>query len=341
MAVEQETKEEEFSAELTPREVLIAQGDDPDSASADEPNDGPTGEFQDSPADDSSDAHEETAHEEPAQTWLNDEYFAMADSYGLTLEDVQEMSGPEELMRMGKVLRQIPVAQQQDALAAGADTAEEEEEKEEGHPGFADGKINPKWFEDEGYDEVTVMIAKQLLQTQEGLSDFRSTSAPVMEGYAMEQQAKEINAFHDSLDKLDGEFFGKSIDEDGSPITQLEPVSSGRRQKMLEAVSYVASDLADRQRSQGRTPQLPGYDKLAEMAYPLAFPEESEKGHRAGREEKLVKQSSKRRRAGGTNGATSSNRVARSDGPWDASYLINDPDLTKKWNSYGETNGVR
>jgi hypothetical protein len=338
----QETTEEaEFSPELTERETLIAQGLDPDASPPPE-DDPPAGEeiAATPPADEvpSEPAELEVGEtsEEGPKTWLNDEYFALADSYGLSMDDVKSMSGPEELARVGRALDNQIVLPVEEKVPA------EPEPEEEAHPAFAGGKIDPKWFEDEGYDDVTINIAKQLRTTQEVLEKHQNSSDAILGHYALEQQTKELNLFHDAVDKLDPEFYGNSIDDAGKPIAKLPDNFAERRQKNLEGVSDIATELAERQRAQGKAPSLPGYDVLVGMAHKKLFPEAELKGATSSKEREaaLTKQSKKRRKAGGSSGATVSNRVPRSTGPFDAAELANDPELTTLWNSFQEANGV-
>jgi hypothetical protein len=330
-----EATEPEVSMELTDREVLIAQGGDPDE----------TPEVEETAEGFATDSSEVSDADATPQTWLNDDYFALADSYGLSMDDVKSMAGPEELHRMGKVLEgRTDHAPAENVPEEAAEATQREDEPDV--PGFKDGKIDPEWFEEEDYDDTTVMIAKQLRstqdnldKTQESLSQYKSNSDVILENYAREQQAREINAFHDSLDKLNPEFYGNTIDEDGNPVTQLPAEFADRRQKMLEAVTELATGISDSYRSRGEAPRLPGYDDLSEMAQEKIFPEIKKKAGSAKRAEQLKRQSVKRRRAGSSNGRAVSNRVPRSNSPFDSSELENDPELTKLWNSFAEANG--
>ena len=337
---------------LSDREIAIAQGQDPDQdASAPEGDTDDTTAGETSEADETAEGVSKEASPEEAEdpeTWIDNEAIQTAESYGLEAGDLEGFDSLEEFNRATRLLAkqasnfaiQSDPQQEREEPAESPDPTPAEAKEELDHPAFdKDGNVDPEWFEKEEYDEATVMLARSFRKTQDKLNQSQQDQNLMWEHVAIEEQNRQINAFHDTMDKLDPEFYGKSLDEDGNPIERLPEEHGERRQKTLVSYQALVDSMTAMQKANGKQVKLPSEEALRVQAHEIAHPERTRKVKSIQQVAKLRKQSNKRRRVGSSNGAQRSNRVAMSAEQIVADDLINDPELIAAYRGYQEENG--
>lgn len=337
-------KQEVASEELvlTPREIAIARGEDPDAVqdTAGEAQDGQAGAadtVQDAASAQNSDsaggvvAGEEAGAGagEPAggkdasrpAAWIDADTREMAASYGLSEEELKDFSGAEEFRRFARIVDQKTLR--------GKPEPEKPVEKPVEKPAGAKtdtvsaDEIDPEEYEKEGYDPSTLKLVrshKALLdktaKLEQALSAFQSQQVDAIE----KQKAR---TFHEAVDELGADVFGKMFRENGTVSGEFNAKNEEAREKLFWSARKILDD------TMARTGTAPPLKVVLQRAYQAEFAEELRKRDRAELQERLEKQSRARRPSPGRGRSlVSADEAGEVD---EATRVANHPAIVKAW----------
>lgn len=273
--------EEKGSLELTDREKAIAHGEDPDAVGAEDAEeegdeaDGTEAEVKD-------DAASGGGKEAPGSDWIDDDVKELAESYGIDEESLGSFADAADFKRFAAIYeKQLAATPEKADDKGGKKVADPPPAKEEEVVADEDG-LDPKWFEDNGYDEQTVKIVKAVTRMQGMAARIEQLEQQLAE----EGTRREREAFDREIGTL-GDRYGA-----GDKLTKAQKEA---RSKLADAVEVVSQTLAKRGEKASRAVVL----KRAEL---VAFGDEILAEEREKQKEALSqsvkKQSAKRRSVG-------------------------------------------
>lgn len=258
------------------------------------------------------------AEETPESNWYEDEdVVELASRYGLTAEELQDLGDAKQFEKTIRIL---------DARADKLRQTPEEAEQEQPED---DALLDPQHFRDAGFDEDSITLVenvnKRTLENRQLRSEVEMMKQVVYQQMLDQQRA----AFHDSLDRLDGDFFGNSK-------KKLSKEQLDRRNKAaLEAQKLVEPDL---ERTKKGVPAKYGtMDELCSRSFERAFPEAAAKRLGKQRAATLKRQAKQVRPVGA--GANVTRRPSSKQSKESLSYedqvsdLIENDELKEYWDS--------
>jgi len=313
---------------LTDREVSIARGEDPETAG--ELEEDATEEADGMEAVEEEDGASEAEGTDADSSWVNDDVKKLAESYGIGEEGLSaNFQNESEFRRFAAMLSKYGVEKQGEQTVAEQNTEEavepaQEKAHEEAHDEAHDGApaaLDPKWFEENGYDEQTVKIVDTLVKS-EALVQQLTDRIGKLEGMLEESGKQQETALLErAIDDVGGRF-GSS----GS----LSDEQRAARDKLLEAAEVVKQSLEKR----GETTVTAA--TLLRRAELLAFGDEilAEESARAKEAlaDKVKKQSAKRRPVG-RNTKPPVRRELPGEAEDPVKAIANSPEVLEFWNS--------
>ena len=319
----------------TPRILAIARGEDPDAITS-EAEPGPVDEPE---AEDAGEVAEDPADDAPEQTsWVTEGDKQRALAYGLDPEDLAAYSSREEF---GRVTRAIDkAASRRDpspAKSVEAPAPKAEEIADDTKPRDANGRLNLAYYE-KNFDEATV----ELVRDQIAKDDLIAKQNQAIESFRQEQEEAAAvrygNEFHLAAEKLNPEFFGRTVDKSGLPI-QLSQVELERRTKLWDAGRFISNWMLEEQARNGLQPSLPPWETILAQAKELpgireelaahsqAAQKASKQASRTDELKRLAAQSQRRRPVAQTAGAHAAYRGAPSSDPHSTEAILQHPDV--------------
>ncbi len=346
-----EGAKEEFV--LTPREIAIAQGKDPDTATKSESGDakegGGAGKIAEAPvltdagpaaveALSGTDAHPDPTDDEAvtglaaeaeagdkevsAPDWATSDVQGLAVSYGLSVEDLAEMSGPDEFLRLARRLDRALQAETKPV------EAQPEQKLAEKPPTKAEvAELNAEAFANYEPEVQAFVKSHAALQAEHraNLERVDKLERAVADYFASQQKSQEdarTMAFHRALDKLDPELFGKSLD--GDTALDLDPKFHAVRKQVRDTAEQILPALV--RQNGGKMPSL---EVVLARAYRVEFAAELIARERKAYQEKVAAQAAKRRPAPGKTKAVEAAQAEVELTP--AQKIANHPDVVKAW----------
>ena len=305
---------------LTDREISIARGEDPETAG--ELEEDATEEADGMDAVEEEDGASEAEGKDADSSWVNDDVKKLAESYGIGEEGLSaNFQNESEFRRFAAMLSKYGVEQQgEQPESEQASEPAHDEAHDEAHEEAHDS-LDPKWFEENGYDEQTVKIVDTLVKS-EALVQQLTDRIGKLEGMLEESGKQQETALLErAIDDIGGRF-GSS----GS----LSDEQRTARDKLLEAAEVVKQSLEKR----GETTVTAA--TLLRRAELLAFGDEilAEEGARAKEAlaEKVKKQSAKRRPVG-RNTKPPVRRELPGEAEDPVKAIANSPEVLEFWNS--------
>lgn len=322
--------------ELTPREIAIAEGRDPDEPAevaetevvvADEPEvEQPAGEVADSEV---SDPPADT----PAGPWYSNYDRQYAEHHGLSEWHLQQFESRDEFRKAAALLdatssrrqepKPEPVKPQAEAPAEYVDKP------------IVDGKLNVEFYRKNGYDEPTIAA---LQYQQERLTSFEQRFADQEKKAAEQQQyaqqaeeERQYAAFNQAADSIRPDFYGKSVDDYGNPV-RLTPEQQQRRDTLLDEVYWLTQRIAYEQERKGMRVAIPSYNALIKQAEPRAFGEELKRLDSGKKASAAQAQARTIRPAAGSVGAGSARRAPTTPASESVADIAHDPEVIEAWN---------
>lgn len=370
--------------ELTQREIAIAQGDDPDDFGAgvyddvepgtaeettetteetvDEPEETAVEESDaddsDQPGDeadpDSDDDDGSDVDDEPAD-WVSDDLRELGASYGLTpekmrsgfrdaghfLQQARDYDRGQAEKRRQSAGRSSEV--QSGAGKSGTDTSAEPADKTNEIP------LDPEWYREQGYDDATLALVARLKAQQDALDQIN----PFLQGMQQRQEQefiqREEQEYHDALDRMSADRYGRVKDESGN-VVQLPEFSLENRRRVYQEAKQFEQAIIDRARAEGRAPQLPSKDVLLRRAELFLFGDQierelTEKVARekdAEQEQRLKDAAAQAKRRRPVAGTTKPKRKAKTEPLSEVdeiARIANSPELVKFWKEAQDENG--
>lgn len=307
---EQQVKEEpkDLGFEWNDRLEALAKGEKPDDEQVQETEDGIVRDEEEA---------EETQEPEEVGSWYDDDTKALAATYGLTEEDLGAFSGQEEFDRATSFWEK-----QAKSLSAQKEVKAEPEEEKEPTPRDEHGLIDPEYYKKNEFSEETIALVESLRESQERL-------LAMQQQQTMAQQQAELNAFHDAVDAYRPDFYGTSLQDDGTPANLSDELAD-RRQKLMEETYAVAERIARRQEASGQPVRLPPWRVLIKQADNIVFGDVHRRVEQEESLKKLQAQSKRRRPVNTTAGSSPAMRRTLPN-PRDPKELAQDPDIIKFW----------
>lgn len=318
--------------ELSPREVAIAEGRDPDEVPQEEA-------VETEPATEATPAEEvASTPAEPAKPWYADYDLQVARDYGLDDEDIKGLNSREEFGRVIKA-----VAKQRQARTETKPAESEAPAEEYVDQPVVNGKLNVEYWRKhkEDYEGAEAILA--MAESQKAIEDKLSAKEKAdQERWEAQQRAEaervnqqEWSAFHSAASRHRPDFYGKVADDFGNPV-QLSSEQNARRQQLYNEIYWQAQRIAYEQQAQGLRPSMPGWEHLIKQAEQRAFPAEMQRIEEEKRKVSAREQNKTIRPAAGS-GATHARRevVKESD---DVTAIANDPEVVA---AYEKMTGTR
>lgn len=301
--------------ELTEREILLAQGEDPDNRSVD-------AEIEGAPVTEDPPAEEETVEEQEV-SWITDADRNRAKSYGLDPEDVDAYESREQF---GKVLKALDKAASRKAPSKTDPTADDpaddddEDAVDDSKPLTADGKINVAYYKANDYDEGTIAAMEVARKQQDVVEKQQQYLDSLQTQNEQAEYARHLNEFMDAADALRPDFYGVSTKG------TLSREYAQRRSDLYDATLLVAQHIAAQQERAGKPVTVPPVAELVKRAELLAFGDSLPKSQQTA--EKAKAQAAKIRPVGNVAGAR---RTATRKSTDDPVEIANDPDVVAAW----------
>lgn len=173
--------------------------------------------------------------------WVESQDRLLARRMGLEDADVDAFGSRDEFTRAMDVLdrqqRRMAAAQPRVQPAPAPAAAEEGETKAPETPWIKDGKLNLDYYKQTGedgepiYDPATLAIIESQARTEAFITDMIAQQ---------QQQAAQsfANEFHDALDALDPDYFGRSLVN--GKHANLHDAQADRRSQIADAIMRVA-----------------------------------------------------------------------------------------------------
>lgn len=267
--------------------------------------------------------------------WVTPDVLELAGSYGLGKDDLADFSGEQEFRRAAAFAdRQLmtPAKELTPAVSppAAPDAAPTPQEIAEL------AKIDPALFEEAEYDELTMNLVKSVRQMQDRLEEqakhlkesqqFQET---VNKTFYEKETADRLNYFHDCVDQMDQDRYGRSVDDAGRvvDVTDAEQVN---RKKLWEAADLLMTGIIGQARRAGQEPKLPSLPSLLMRAEQIAFADDLRNQDRRKFQEAVSAQSKKRRPSAGRSRIVAP--PPKENQPVDeVSAIAQHPDVLKFW----------
>lgn len=306
---------------------------------------------------------------EPSGTlpdWVDDRVREYAKSYGMSDDDLADFGSLAQLQRVGSILdRKLTGGSGKAQQVQGAGTGEqvtggEKADSKGTESGTKQGSgyldrlkpLDRKRYEDAKYGEAELDLVDQLNATVETIREFMPAIQQQIERQRADQQQAEELEFHQVLDELDPEIYGKAIDG-GKMKGRLNPAFSETRNtvratmdKLREAIIYDAQQ-------RGVQVDIPSTRALAIRAAMLVEEDNGlaskQQSQQSGKDPKqqIAEQSRKRRpvgsggvrrgtvsgsgKSGGNNSAGSGDEIKQ---------ILNSPAINQFWKQTQRENGV-
>lgn len=332
MGTEAEKTENPDLAPLTERELAIAAGLDPDlvtvetterategkeapqtaspSAKAD-PTPPETAEVAQptASAQDASAAEGGTEAAPAEGGWITPQILSQARAYGLSDADVQGFEDQEAFDRAAVLFDRFLVssAKPEEEKPAEKPPARVQPAAQETAPAAAapantpEGEFDPEYYVKEGYDAATVNMAKALKAQMERTAELQRQLESVAKGQQKAAEADKTEKgrfFHDVVNTMDADLFGRTVDENGKP-RKLTTAEEACRQKLWYTASDLMSASIRAARARGEEPDTSDLAGYLARAKRIAFAEELAAKKQREFQEKVVAQSKRRRPASG------------------------------------------
>lgn len=315
---------------LTPRMVAVAKGEDPDAISSEPPAEEVA--EQEEVVEESDDAPADEQAEEPT-SWVTDADRQRATAYGLDPEDLSVYSSREEF---GRTLRALDKATSRLSPKPSGEYSppakDEAEEIDDTKPVDASGKLNLAYYE-KNFDEGTVE-AMRVLRAQQDANEKQSAAIAAFQAQ-QEQELfdRHIQSFHSAAESLRPDFYGRTVDKSGLPITPSK-AELDRRQKLYDAAEVYMDHLARSQERSGMPVSIPPWPNILKQAEVIAFPQEIAahekavaKATREAQLKKVAEQSKNRRPVGSTASARAAYRNAPAADPHSTESIMRSPEV--------------
>lgn len=240
----EEVHDTESAMEHPEMKALLASFKDADASTEEEAGEVASEEASDDTeveAQETGDAGTDAGDPPADDKWVTAKDRILARFIGLTNEELDALGSREELNELATFHESLK----------GGKKGEQQEATEAAEPEYvdapilADGTLNVEWFRKHDYDDGQIALAeanaKQAKANKEIVKQFES----LQQTLAVEHRNRDINEFHDALDRIDGEFFGKTLNERGEAV-QISDRLGARRSQVFAQLDVAAESLSRR-----------------------------------------------------------------------------------------------
>jgi len=271
----------EEKLELTEREKAIAEGRDPEGVGTGEDQE-VDAEAEDTEVDDKDADASDDGKDAAGSDWITDDIKELADSYELDEETLGSFESEQAFRLFASVLEKH--------VSKEAETKPPEEKQPEAkEPESAEDveEVDVSYFEQNGYDEPTVKLAKAAASAHKMIRDLQARLEQSEQRITDVDRQRELEIVNREIDELGGRF-GNS--------DSLTSAQQRAREKLLAALSLVDAGV---EKLGGKPVSRAVKLRRAEL---LAFPDEvlseAQVKQREELSQKVKKQSAKRRPVG-------------------------------------------
>jgi hypothetical protein len=320
---------------LSPRMVAVAKGEDPDAIS-DEPVAEEVSEQEE--VAEETDAPAEEQAEQPT-SWVTDADRQQATAYGLDEADLATYTSREDFGRQLRAIdkafsRRQPTWENSQVQKPEPETKAPAEAVDDTKPVDATGKLNLAYYEKNFSDDPDQLAVFKAIRKQQ--DDSEKNNAVLEEFRYREQEAewnRHISAFHNAAETLRPDFYGRTVDKSGLPLSPSKS-ELDRRQKLFNAADVLIDHMAREQERNGLPVSIPPWGNILKQAESMAFPEEiaahektAAKAKRQAELSKVAAQSKNRRPVGSTASAQSAYRNAPHADPHSTDAIMRNPSV--------------
>lgn len=273
---------------------------------------------------------EETPEAPTETSWIEgrDRHYAAA--LGLTAEELAEFESRAELERFGKML----IARQSHATPSPEPKQEAKAPEYIDQPILDDGTLNVEWFRKHDYDEGQIALAQANLDQSKKFAEFQQQFESLQQISAEQQRERDLNDFHDSLDRLDGEWFGKTLNDRGEPV-QISATLGERRQAVFAQLDVASESLT---RKLGHPPTMSQRVQLAaQLAWGSELAEVASRRSEAARKGQITKIANQARKVRPVSAPAKIIKSKPAD-PESTDAILNDPEMQAMLSKIAETN---
>jgi len=312
---------------LTEREIAIARGEDPDAAVEGGKEAELTPEVgQDAAGQPAPEGGKDAAPPAVNAEWVDDDVLGLARSYGLDENDVKQFDDAEAFRKATLLFdkKLLAEAGQKPADVVAAPKAVPVADTVTDDP----AAIDPQAYIDAGYDEQTVALVKAHKQLADEVVRLRAEAQAAQQRTAAEFERDRLLTYHDAVDQLDEKRYGRTLDNAGT-IVPLTKEADDNRRKLHDTAQLLAT----------KSPPGTPLSVILKRAEKIAFAEELAAEERRVYQEKVAKQSAKRRPAAGRSKPIAA--PVSADGDVDEAVdIANRPEIVKAWNRMQEEAGA-
>lgn len=323
---------------LTDREIAIARGLDPDSPApgeGEEDHQGLGGKEAASPSD----------------NWRTEEIRELAASLGWDDEKLNEFETYDQFIEAAvkhdNELKDLSekVARESERQAPPPPPKRPEKQAETQATTDLDQiELDPEKYRAAGYDEETVNIVRYTKALHDELKRLRPAVDEMVRAYEEAKHQSYLNHFHDLLDTMDEERYGRSVDSNGRPV-KLPPEKNENRRKIYDTAHTLLNGII----AKGAKPEeLPPLSTLVKRAELVVFGNEILQKERENFKQRVERQARYRRPLPSRPVVNHEGRRPerlRGQGMAGLAEIVKDianhPDVVKLWERLQEENGSR
>lgn len=289
---------------------------------------------------------------EKSASWLKSEHRELAASYGIPDAELNQFSNEEEFQRAARIItRQFATAgqpKQAESQVAPAAPAGEKPATQAAAQRKLE-RLNLEKLKAEGYDQAALdLFAKQndvidyAEQQDQNLQQMREEFVQFQQQAAQVEHARRIDSFHDVVDSLNDNLFGKSAASDGQAV-QLPEREDKNRERLWKACNEIVAGIQKTAQERGERPQIPPPRVLVKQAINYAFADDLRAEARKQVQNDVTEQS-KRRRPVAASRAPNGTYAKTKEEPRTLTEMAKEvaerPDIVSFWNKTQQANGV-
>lgn len=222
--------------------------------------------------------------------------------------------------------------------------AKEEKKQQEEAKGSEEIDLDPKKFQDAGYDEETIKIVNFARKLKDELGELKESVKQVRENESQREHQRLLDEFHEVCDTFEQDLFGRSLDESGD-LKDLAKSETENRKKVYEQFVTLYNDAAKKAVKEAKKnnsePEFPNHRQFIKKAKEQVFAEELRKREKKALQDQVAEQSKKRRPVGSGIPHKAGTPAQGKDRDIDPiKRIANDPRILKFWKESQEANGA-
>lgn len=333
---------------LTEREIAIARGDNPDAVvpSGKEPDakDGDIGKDGTDEGDDVADdgaGGTDAGESSPSEglvaeggtdaSWVTPEHLEMAASYGLNEDDLADFKTEADFRRVGRLYDRGLLGSAASRPRQGQpQPGKQATETPDGQPASTLQLPSEAELREAGYDEEYIKIVESHRSLQNELLSVKTYMAEQRRASAVREHTQRLERFHDAVDELDVERFGRTVNDNGE-VVPLDEQHNTARERLYNAADSMLREIVGRARQANVQPRVPPLGVLLRRAEQVVFAKEIREREKTEYQRRVAEQSKRRRPAPGS-ARRLDPKLATHDKVDEVSAIANHPAIVDWWN---------